>query len=93
MDLQDELAEPAQFCELLVTGAVEEAADPSRRQTRFPALQPGRLGAALARYREVDAHAFSLGHNHPRMPQVCAFQYLYTKKSRKTTVPVWTVDD
>lgn len=69
--MQDELAEAAQFCELLVTGAVLEAADPAARAKRFPALQPGRLATALSRYREADAHSFSLG-RHPRMPQVGA---------------------
>lgn len=67
--MQDELAEAAQFCELLVTGAVAEAADPAARAARFPLLQPGQLAVALSRYREADAHSFSLGRHHPRMPQ------------------------
>ena len=59
--MQDELAEAAQFCELLVTGAVAEAADPAARAERFPLLQPGQLAVALSRYREADAPSFSLG--------------------------------
>jgi hypothetical protein len=66
---QDELAEAAQFCELLVTGAVAEAADPAARAARFPLLHAGQLAVALSRYREADAHSFSLGRHHPRMPQ------------------------
>lgn len=66
---QEELAEPAQFCEMVVTGAVEEAGEPARRAARFPALHPHRLAAALQRYRELDAQTFSLG-RHPRMPKV-----------------------
>lgn len=66
---QEVFAEPAQFCEMVVTGALEEAADPARRAARFPALQPRRLAAALHRYRELDANTFSLSRN-PRMPKV-----------------------
>ena len=71
---QDELDEAAQFCEMLVTGGAEDAADPAKRRVRFPALQPGRLAAALARYREADANSFSVG-SHPRMPRVGCLPY------------------
>lgn len=67
---QDELAEPAQFCEMMVTSAVDVAGDPQRRQQQFPALAPGRLAAALGRYRDMDSHMLSMGRHHPRMPQV-----------------------
>ncbi len=67
---QDELAEPAQFCDLLVTSALDAAGDPQRRRERFPALSPGRLAAALSRYRELDSQSMLMGRHHPRMPQV-----------------------
>lgn len=67
---QDELAEPAQFCDLLVTSALDAAGDPQRRHERFPALSPGRLAAALSRYRELDSQSMLMGRHHPRMPQV-----------------------
>ena len=34
--VQDALAEPSQFCEMMVTGAIDDLADPVRRASCYP---------------------------------------------------------
>lgn len=66
--LREELEEPAQFCDMVATNAVEEVADRVRLAARFPQLQPIRTAEALRRFREVDSRAFGSA-SHPRMPK------------------------
>lgn len=66
-ELQEELDEAVQFCDLMVVGHPEDALDGAKRAKSFYALDMGRLVVALRRYREVDQSLF--GHN-PQLPKV-----------------------
>ncbi|KAK9819680.1 hypothetical protein WJX72_001042 [[Myrmecia] bisecta] len=61
--LADGLAEPVQFCELMVTGRLEEILDAAKRQASYAAVDLARLVLVLEKYREVGDKASYTGHH------------------------------
>ena len=51
LPLQDGLAEPQQFCDIMVTGRLEEFLQPGLRSQKYAAIEPQRLVTVLAKYR------------------------------------------
>ena len=51
LSLQDGLAEPQQFCDIMVTGRLEEFLQPGLRSQKYAAIEPQRLVSVLEKYR------------------------------------------
>lgn len=72
--LAEGLAEIAQLCTVLVTGHVEDVAQPQKRAARCPALQPKHLVVILPKYREIgDKASYTGSHTMGRSKQPESF--------------------
>ena len=75
--MQEGLQEVIQFCDLMVTGRLEEILDGNKRAKSYPAVNLRHLLVLLRKYRQVTIPTTSPQH-HTRHPLFCTHNFCRT---------------